>query len=67
MGPHQPSAQFRHRQNVGASLDSFCLHCFVTVASVDLEDQLTEHEDAHRCSPIRLFAIANGAMPQGPI
>jgi hypothetical protein len=47
-------------------LDSICMHCFLTVASASHEDQLDEHENTHQCSPIRLFAIANGALPEAP-
>jgi hypothetical protein len=64
MGQDQGNTQFQHRQNEDASFDSICRRCFATVASRTHEGQFAEHEDSHQCSPIRLFAIADGAVPE---
>jgi len=59
-----PTAQFQHRNNGNGSIDSICTVCFLTIASAKDEEELAGYEETHICAPIRLFAIANGALPQ---
>ena len=40
---------FRHRHNVDGIIDSICCECFATVASVRIESELTDMEEAHEC------------------
>ena len=40
---------FAHRVNNNATVDSICLHCFATVASLGMEADLRTEETAHRC------------------
>jgi len=53
--------RFRHRNNKDGSFDSICTRCFLTVGSADEEGQLCCHEDSHKCSPVRPFAVVTGA------
>ena len=43
-------AQFTHRFNPDGSIDSICVHCFVTVASSSREPDLDAPESAHVCN-----------------
>jgi len=51
---HSPSnvRQFLHRRNDDESLDSVCLECLQTIASVTREDSLAEFEREHICNPV---------------
>ncbi len=45
------SIHFNHRQNADGSVDSICLGCYRTVATVDDEKILVTQERQHRCDP----------------
>jgi hypothetical protein len=40
---------FVHRINDNSTVDSICLHCFATVASLPKEMDLEQKENAHSC------------------
>jgi hypothetical protein len=42
---------FRHRHNPDGTFDSICPRCYMTVASMEHEAQLTEAEKEHACAP----------------
>jgi hypothetical protein len=42
-------------------VDSICSECLVTIASSKEEQELTRHESAHACDPVRLYQL--GADP----
>jgi hypothetical protein len=42
-------ADFAHRINGNGTVDSICLHCFGTVASLPMEIHLEQQEAAHAC------------------
>ena len=52
---------FPHRHNKDGVIDSICSECLLTVASVRVERELAQHEEAHVCNPIRLHLL--GADP----
>jgi hypothetical protein len=54
---------FVHRLNDNGTVDSICLRCFVTVASLPKELNLEEKENAHACCHL---ARQTGAMKFGP-
>jgi hypothetical protein len=41
--------EFAHRVNANNTVDSICLHCFGTVASVQTVSDLRAEEVGHRC------------------
>jgi hypothetical protein len=45
------SIHFNHRRNADGSVDSICLECFRTVATVNEEATLATLERQHRCDP----------------
>jgi hypothetical protein len=45
-----PTIGFIHRRNAHATMDSICLTCFATVATVQLEKDLVEIEMLHACN-----------------
>ena len=49
-------SEFKHRSNPDGTFDSFCLCCFLTIATTSSEDALTALESAHQCSGIFSFA-----------
>jgi len=53
--------EFKHRPNFNGTFDSFCLCCFLTIATESSEDSLTALEMAHRCSGI--FSFPSRAQP----
>jgi len=50
--------QFPHRHNVDGTYDSICVRCFVTIAHVSIEAELTEFEASHTCDPIHLYRVS---------
>jgi hypothetical protein len=42
-------SQFHHRVNADKTIDSICLRCFLTAATVENEADLHEREAAHQC------------------
>jgi hypothetical protein len=48
--------EFKHRLNPDKTFDSFCLRCFLTIATTNAEGSLTEFETAHDCSGLFSFA-----------
>jgi hypothetical protein len=57
----QAKPTFPHRHNKDGVIDSICSECLLTVASVRVERELAQHEDAHVCSQLRLHLL--GADP----
>ena len=53
--------EFKHRPNPNGTFDSFCLCCFLTIATESSEGSLTELEMAHQCSGI--FSFPSHAQP----
>ena len=51
---------FPHRRNTDGTHDSICTRCFVTVATVVNESELTGHESAHVCKPMNLYRFREG-------
>jgi hypothetical protein len=51
------SGNFAHRHNQHGSYDSICTTCLMTVASVENEWQLAEHEATHTCDPEMRFSM----------
>lgn len=45
-------ADFAHRLNDNGTVDSICLHCFGTVASLPMEIHLEQQEAAHACGQL---------------
>lgn len=43
---------YAHRRNPGGTVDSICLYCFRTVATVAVIEELRTPETTHRC-PIK--------------
>jgi hypothetical protein len=58
---HQVRPTFPHRHNRNGIVDSICSECLVTIASSKEEQELTRHESAHACDPVRLYQL--GADP----
>jgi hypothetical protein len=53
---------FVHRLNDNGTVDSICLRCFATVASLPKEPNLEEKENAHACCQL---ARQTGAIKSG--
>ena len=51
--------RFHHRHNDDHTWDSICRNCFLTVATVDSEDDLAMHECNHHCGDLRLAKKPN--------
>jgi len=60
---HPGNTNFHHRHNENGSMDSICLHCYLTVASDPDEQQLFFQERDHYCDPLRLHQLASAAWP----
>jgi hypothetical protein len=58
---YQAKPTFPHRHNKDGVIDSICSECLLTVASVRVEGELAQHEEAHVCNPLRLHLL--GADP----
>ena len=58
---YQAKPTFPHRHNKDGTVDSICNECLLTVATVSVERELTQHEEAHECNPGRLCQL--GADP----
>ena len=41
--------EFPHRHNIDGSFDSICPVCFLTVATMQAENDLTAAEQRHKC------------------
>jgi hypothetical protein len=50
--PMTLKSSFPHRHNIDGTHDSICTSCFVTVATVVNETELSGHESAHVCDPM---------------
>jgi hypothetical protein len=48
---------FHHRHNSNGTHDSICFRCYMTVATVGNESDLTRYEVEHACDPARLYQI----------
>jgi hypothetical protein len=44
-------ASFARRHNEDGTVDSICLHCFLTTGHAKEESDLQEAEDGHVCAP----------------
>ena len=55
---YQVRPTFPHRHNRNGIVDSICSEC---LASSKEEQELTRHESAHVCDPVRLYQL--GADP----
>ena len=40
---------FQHRHNSDKTIDSICLYCFQTIATVSVESELAPFEKRHSC------------------
>ena len=49
-----------HRHHDNGIFDSICKRCFVTIASVRDERQLSPLERTHVCDPVRVYQLENG-------
>ena len=58
---YQAKPTFPHRHNKDGTVDSICSECLLTVTTVRDERELTQHEEAHKCNPLRLHLL--GADP----
>jgi hypothetical protein len=56
---YQANPTFPHRHNKNGVIDSICSECLVTVASARDEDELRRLEQAHVCSPVRLYQLGS--------
>jgi len=45
-------AQFTHRSNLDGTVDTICLRCIATVATVYDEGKLLRYEEQHICDPV---------------
>jgi hypothetical protein len=52
-------ARFPHRHNSDGSYDSICAECYATVAKVQSEGDLAEHESAHVCQPVDQYQASH--------
>ncbi len=50
----QLTCHFPHRHNKDGSHDSICILCFATIASVQNEADLAQHEQNHICDMVFL-------------
>jgi hypothetical protein len=57
----QAKPTFPHKYNKDGVIDAICSECLLTVASVRVECELAQHEEAHVCNPVRLHLL--GADP----
>jgi hypothetical protein len=48
--------KFARRRNKDSSIDSICTKCFVTIASMDSEEELVAPEEIHVCDPFGGFS-----------
>jgi hypothetical protein len=55
---HQYSPNFPHRFNPDGTYDSICTLCHLTVARVKTEAELSQHEQSHKCIPLRLMEVS---------
>ena len=53
---------FAHRKNPDSTTDSICLKCFLTVATVEEEDDLSSKESSHRCGAKDVWYRLDGRM-----
>ena len=58
------SIGFNHRPKPDGTVDSICLQCFRTVATVNDEEQLATVERQHRCDPNDLAGLRSYAPPR---
>ena len=49
--------EFRYRVNADGTIDSICLHCFMTAAKTGNEADLDRLEAAHRCDDGERFFV----------
>jgi hypothetical protein len=60
----QLTCRFPHRHNRNGSHDSICISCYATVASVQNEADLAQHEQKHVCDRSLLITLVNPAECQ---
>ena len=46
------SSKFAHRSNLDGTMDTMCLRCIATVATVYDEGELLRYEQQHICTPV---------------
>ena len=56
------SPKFAHRSNLDGTMDSICLRCIATVATVYDERELLRYEQQHICDPV-LVERFDGTKP----
>ncbi|HKF48865.1 MAG TPA: hypothetical protein VKB38_16015 [Terracidiphilus sp.] len=61
---HSSFSQFVRRVNRDGSVDSICLECFATVATMDVEVQLDSSEREHVCEPGALYRFTSFLQPK---
>ena len=44
-----PAAEYQYRKNQDGTVDSICLHCFLTVGTANRIEDLAGLEAAHNC------------------
>jgi hypothetical protein len=48
---YTPATFYPHKRNKDGSYESVCMNCFQTVGTSQSEEELTELDKAHTCSP----------------
>lgn len=61
-----PDHDYAHRRNSEGTIDSICLYCFRTVATVSQSVELRTPEETHRC-PIKTEAKSKSSSHIKPI
>jgi len=51
---------FAHRLNEDGTIDSICLHCFITVATANSVTGLLKSEECHQCADNHLLKHTDG-------
>ncbi len=54
---YQAKPTFPRRRNLDGVIDSICRECLLTVASATVEEELTQREQSHVCSQLRLHQL----------
>ena len=57
----QPKRYFHRRHNGDGTHDSICHGCYVTVATLRVESELSRFEDSHVCDPLRAYKVSQYA------
>jgi hypothetical protein len=64
---HQYTPNFPHRFNADGTYDSICTLCHLTVASVKIEAELSQHEQSHICTPLRLMDVSEYRLSRNQV